>query len=219
MQEPGEPFEHFVRDLKTQAGLCNFGDLRDSMIRDQIVFGIQNDKLREKLLRNTSLTLQKAEQSCKAAEATPAQQEIWLRDHQVDPIRNFSAPGRHHQEEKQRNSNARKPPDYICSRCARTHAPRKCPAFGRPCHNHFAVCCEVGSQTNGLTGDEESFDVLNVSSRSKVSGRDWLVRTNVKLESLHRLASQCYSLEFRHQDAAKTIGKIQLLSSTFLRRQ
>ncbi|KAH8029294.1 hypothetical protein HPB51_025012 [Rhipicephalus microplus] len=98
----------------------------------------------------------KAEETGKAAEATAAQQETWLRDHQVDPIQNFSAPGRQYQEKRQGNSNARKPPDYMCRRCARTHAPRKCPAFGRACYNcqrknHFAICCKEGSQVNELT--------------------------------------------------------------------
>lgn len=47
----GEPFEKFVPDLKKQAAKCNFGEQRDAMIRDQIVFGTNNRKLREKRLR------------------------------------------------------------------------------------------------------------------------------------------------------------------------
>ncbi|XP_077548085.1 uncharacterized protein LOC144160802 [Haemaphysalis longicornis] len=68
VQKPGEPFEHFLRDLKTQARACNFGALTDSMVRDQIVFGTRDAKLREKLLADNKLTLENAEKTCKAAE-------------------------------------------------------------------------------------------------------------------------------------------------------
>lgn len=40
MQQPGETFDCFVTDLKRKVQSCDFGDLKDSMIRDQIVYGI-----------------------------------------------------------------------------------------------------------------------------------------------------------------------------------
>lgn len=40
-QAEGEPSEHFRRDLGKQARNCNFAQLNDSMIRDQIVFAVQ----------------------------------------------------------------------------------------------------------------------------------------------------------------------------------
>lgn len=39
-QEPGEPFERFVTDLKVLASTCNFGTLKDSLVRDRIICGI-----------------------------------------------------------------------------------------------------------------------------------------------------------------------------------
>lgn len=50
MQATGESFEQFSRDVRMQARSCNFGQLTDSMIRDQIVIGISNEGLRAKLL-------------------------------------------------------------------------------------------------------------------------------------------------------------------------
>lgn len=41
-QAEGEPLEHFRRDLWKQARSCNFAQLNDSMIRDQIVFAVQD---------------------------------------------------------------------------------------------------------------------------------------------------------------------------------
>ncbi|XP_077535303.1 uncharacterized protein LOC144147109 isoform X2 [Haemaphysalis longicornis] len=172
VQEQGEEFEHFLRDLKTQARLCNFGGLLESMIRDQIVFGTNDEKVREKLLRDNELTLAKAEQICKAAEATAAHKEEWKRDHkQVDPIRKTSSVP--HLEQ----------PNYSCQRCGRRHAPRNCPAFGRTCRkcqrkNHFAVCCKSDNRVNELTRTEE-FDILDVAVKSKVGERDWVERAKV----------------------------------------
>ncbi|CAN7982308.1 unnamed protein product [Ixodes pacificus] len=45
-QAEGEPVEKFIRDLKKLAAQCNFGELHDSMIRNQIVFGTNDSKLR-----------------------------------------------------------------------------------------------------------------------------------------------------------------------------
>lgn len=123
VQEPGEPFEHFLRDLKTQARACNFGALTDSMVRDQIVFGTTDTKLREKLLADNKLTLENAEKACKAAEISAAHQEAWDQDiKQVDPVRKQNPAAR---TERRR--------DYKCRKCGRTHEPRNCPAFGRAC--------------------------------------------------------------------------------------
>ena len=48
---------------------CNFGELRDSLIRDQIVIGVFEHKLQERLLRESNLTLPKAVEICQAAES------------------------------------------------------------------------------------------------------------------------------------------------------
>ncbi|CAN7937058.1 unnamed protein product [Ixodes hexagonus] len=70
VQAQGEPVEQFIRNLRQLAQSCNFNTMTDSMIRDQIIFGTGNDKVREKLLRDNTRTLVKAEQTCKAAKLT-----------------------------------------------------------------------------------------------------------------------------------------------------
>ena len=39
---------------------CKFGDLKESLIRDRVVFGIQDNSVGERLLRGPDLTLQAA---------------------------------------------------------------------------------------------------------------------------------------------------------------
>ena len=50
----------FVTDLRTKAKTCEFGTLRDSLIRDRIVCGIDNKNIRQQLLCNNKLTLEAA---------------------------------------------------------------------------------------------------------------------------------------------------------------
>ncbi|MES9881309.1 MAG: hypothetical protein ABW185_10555 [Sedimenticola sp.] len=69
-QNPRESIEQYVNDLRTKAKSCEFGDLSDSFIRDRIICGITSDSLRERLLREQELTLDKAITMCRAAEST-----------------------------------------------------------------------------------------------------------------------------------------------------
>ena len=67
-QNPGESQEKFVTDLKLLAATCNFGDLKDSLVRDRIICGIQDRHLREELLKIPDLDLQRSLSICRAAE-------------------------------------------------------------------------------------------------------------------------------------------------------
>ncbi len=52
---------------------CEFGDLNDSLIRDRVVFGIQDNSIRERLLRDHELALQIAIEKVRLAELKNAQ--------------------------------------------------------------------------------------------------------------------------------------------------
>ena len=49
IQGPEEPVDHFVTALYSLLKHCDYGDLKDEMIRDQIVIGIRDAQLSEKL--------------------------------------------------------------------------------------------------------------------------------------------------------------------------
>lgn len=59
-QKEGERIDNFVSELKRLSLNCEFGDLRDSLIRDRIVGGVLSDELRGELLKKPDLTLQTA---------------------------------------------------------------------------------------------------------------------------------------------------------------
>ena len=53
--------------LKSQS--CEFGSLQDSLIRDRVVVGIRDCKIKERLLRDSELTLERAICICISNEA------------------------------------------------------------------------------------------------------------------------------------------------------
>lgn len=59
-QEEGEPIDCFVTRLRKKAATCEYGALRDELIRDKIVIGITNENTRRRLLREKDLTLASA---------------------------------------------------------------------------------------------------------------------------------------------------------------
>ena len=60
VQEDGEPVDDFITALYSLVEHCNYGALRDEMIRDRVVVGVRDDALSLKLQMNTKLTLEEA---------------------------------------------------------------------------------------------------------------------------------------------------------------
>ena len=67
-QGSSEAIDCYVTDLKVLSKTCNFGTSRDSLIRDRIVCGGNNVSMRERLLREKTLTLDTCIQLCRASE-------------------------------------------------------------------------------------------------------------------------------------------------------
>ena len=68
-QGSSKSFDHYITDLKKLAQSCEFSTLQDGLIRDRIVCGLtDNGLLREHLLRDADLTLEKTITICRASE-------------------------------------------------------------------------------------------------------------------------------------------------------
>lgn len=67
---PGESIDIFITELKNKSQTCEFGDLKNSLIRDRIVCAIYDNKLRERLLRESDLTLDRCIEMCRSTEST-----------------------------------------------------------------------------------------------------------------------------------------------------
>ncbi len=68
-----ETFDAWLIDLRGLANSCGYGASLDSVLRDQIVLGINNPLVREKLLYEKELLLDKACEIARACESSKAQ--------------------------------------------------------------------------------------------------------------------------------------------------
>ena len=58
-QEASESIEGYIAALRKLAKTCNFDKLEERLIRDQVVVGVREEGLRQKLLEDKQLTLDK----------------------------------------------------------------------------------------------------------------------------------------------------------------
>ena len=75
-QEPTINIETYVAALHKLAKNCQFGQLRDKLIIDQVVVGVRVDCIREKLLSDKQLTLDKCLQIGRAHETCKQQTKV-----------------------------------------------------------------------------------------------------------------------------------------------
>lgn len=170
LQQPGESFDNYLTDLKIKAQSCNFGDLKNSMIRDQIVYGTNEKKLREKLLREADLTLASAIKICQANELAKQHALTFQAvpyDQESESVNVVKMKGKSHfkfkQKDKKRDDDQTQ---FDCKKCGETHRPRQCPAFGKTCakckkQNHYAKMCHTRKKIHIVQDDPDDSDDLS----------------------------------------------------------
>lgn len=71
-----EPVEVFTKDLHRPADACDFGAIKDELIRDTLVVGLRDLAPSKKLQLYSGLTLEKAVSTARISEAVKGQQEV-----------------------------------------------------------------------------------------------------------------------------------------------
>ncbi|GFO18966.1 polyprotein [Plakobranchus ocellatus] len=153
-----ETFDQYVTDLKYLAKNCKFRNLQDELIRDKIVCGIANEKIKERLLREDKLTLDKAIDICRAAEESQKHVKMFETDVNlaVNKIKKNRGLDNAQRRKHAVNQPEARPTTYPqarsktnqCPRCGYEHPPRSCPAYGKTCgacgkQNHFKSQCQT----------------------------------------------------------------------------
>lgn len=172
-QEEGETIDQYATILRTLASTCEFKDLKDGLIRDRIICGINNQNIRERLLRETDLTLEKTLNICRAAEHSRQQLKTMHESSNanIDAVRHKTTReiSRPTDASRRQVNDQRKP----CGNCGFSHRPRSCPAYGKKCDNcsrigHFAKCCRSTQRVRA--NDKRVYDVAH--EQSEWSGYD-----------------------------------------------
>ena len=124
-QQSHETVDEYVNKLRGLSETCEFGTLRDSLIKDRIVLGTKNKQVRATLLNQKELTLNKALSVCRNSELT----EQHLLKINVNSTSNVSSLQNVLRKERKWKREQRN-----CEYCGFKHAKRKCPAYGKICH-------------------------------------------------------------------------------------
>ena len=145
----GQSFDEFVTELKKRSAECQFGTLKDELVRDIIICGLADNRLRERLLRDPGLTLEKTIELGQAAEETKRHMKEMHHDSKSVDSLNRSRPSKGARKKVSSSKNKSNRQEEIiakCKFCAGQHKRGQCPAYNKRCNNcqklnHFAKCC------------------------------------------------------------------------------
>ncbi|XP_044760803.1 uncharacterized protein LOC123318253 [Coccinella septempunctata] len=159
-QNEDEQFNEFLTRIKTQASKCEFDNLQDEMLKDKIVFGIRSNQVRETLLTEDKLDLNKAISICKTSEQASKQLDEFEGKSKTDKVLVV----KNSKVKKEQNKK------FDCTRCGTNHKRRECPAFNKPCtkcnkNGHFAKMCRTNKKNEAK--EKDRVNILEESSNSE----------------------------------------------------
>ena len=172
LPEEGEETSMFVTRLREQAELCEFGDITDDMIRDQVVQKTRDRKLKEKLLQKQDLTLVTLLETAKSHEATRRQlnamSDTVVKSETVNSVTKQKQGGRKFKKSHASRSDKNKQSERRCYRCNQTDhiaSDPKCPGKKEQCKScdkwgHFEICCKTKKKkrVNQIEREESETD-------------------------------------------------------------
>lgn len=146
-QKEGESIQSYVADLRILASTCEYGALKDDLIRDKIVCGVASNTVRKQLLKEWDLTLNKAIQICQLNELSERHSKE-LRQDAKEVIHSIT-------RKPPPRKTARKPTIAQYKSCGGNHDAnqKSCPAYGKSCNgcgkpNHFKRMCRSSKPTS-----------------------------------------------------------------------
>ncbi|MCG8047630.1 MAG: RNase H-like domain-containing protein [Candidatus Thiodiazotropha endolucinida] len=146
MQNQDETFEQFVTELQLLVKDCEY-DKQDEMVRDRIVTGVKNSKIRAKLLNEGSkLTLAKTLDLARTHELSHSQCSA-MEDKTVNALKKKQYKSEHDSKYNKHKTEA-KQEKKTCGKCGYEHGKLQCPAYGKRCtkckrFNHFHKMCKT----------------------------------------------------------------------------
>ncbi|PIK42334.1 hypothetical protein BSL78_20817 [Apostichopus japonicus] len=133
-QMEGETVDEFITGLYKLSEHCNYGTLKEELIRDRLVVGLRDSRLQQKLQLDSALTLESAKRTARLHEVVRKEHEVLTAKYQVlinQTSRRESSPS------------TRK-----CGKCGYSANHTACPAKEDKCNKckkmgHWARCCKT----------------------------------------------------------------------------
>ncbi|KAM7281966.1 uncharacterized protein ISCGN_002124 [Ixodes scapularis] len=168
-----ETVEEYVTALHGLATTCNYGPLKEELIRDRLIVGLRDSRTSEKLQLDPDLDLQKAITAARQSEVIKKQQAELRptkeKDANVDRIAAKNGTAARPAQRGTERSNVRtrskktatpKPKGKPCRWCGREAHPRSvCPAKNAGCNRckkkgHFVTVCKSSTSVNSLVHEQ-----------------------------------------------------------------
>ena len=187
VQDASESVDHYITDVMKLAEHCQYGDLRDDLIRDKLVSGIRDDSVREKLLGIKDLSLTKAIETLRANQAMKFRVRDMASGTADDPTAGSTVNAVRQKKPRDRDlrdkatkdkKNARNPSPVtqMCKFCGKKHEFKRglCPAAEKKCKKcgkkgHFAIVC-LSTKTVHIVeeecSEEETYSISTVKGSS-----------------------------------------------------
>ena len=206
-QEKGESIELFITDVHQLAESCEFGTLKNELIRDRIVVGIQDNTLSEGLQMEPNLTLVKAKRIIRQRDAVQEQgtvlkgtikEEALLEGIQPGDRNNRKQFSRWRQPPQKQTPSRRHTRDPSCGWCGReSHPFQHSPARDATCFKcnrkgHFGTHCrsqtvaevaeEMQSHPNNAVEEEEFLDTAYLNTVSEGSNATWTTEVLIQTQ-------------------------------------
>ena len=205
-QVAGESVDTFITSLHALAEHCNYGQLKEELIRDRIVVGILDVKLSEKLQLDHELTLEKAVTQARQSESVKKQQVLMRPDldKEVNAVNRKQFPKKkkkfHKQQDRSQQQrsqqqqyntgqNRQQAQTNVCTRCGGPkHSKQQCPAVGSTCFlcnkaNHYSQMCRTRTHPKSIhVIDQANPDDFCIGSinQSSCDADEWFVQVQLK---------------------------------------
>lgn len=203
-QHEDQSIDEYVTVLKNLSLNCEFGGLREELVRDIFICGLSSkmSNVRERLLTDGNIKLEKSITIAKNMIMAKENATILQQDGGLDGVVNAvtrKATGIRYQSNYNNNSSSRSSNinnynNGSCKRCGQSHK-NKCPADGVKCHecgrmNHFARMCFSKNKfvkqvyADNESGEEEDDLFIGVVSKEAKVATEWNVEVTVNKKKI-----------------------------------
>lgn len=177
-QRTGETTDQYIAAVRELATTCEFADMEDEMICDQLIEKTNSTRIRERLLLEVPLDLKKAVTVARQIEIATAEAKAMMAssDNSVKAVQQHNRP-RWSKHEADPMRGPSKSVRLTCYRCgSEQHAANfpGCPAKDTVCRNcnkkgHYAKACRGNKRVSEITVPEVT--VLNVEHSARDCGK------------------------------------------------
>ncbi len=229
-QREGESAETYIMELYRLAETCDYGDMKEQMLRDRLVVGIRDMKLSESLQMDASLKLEKAKKTIRQKEAVHEQRQT-LQEAGGPPLNEIFKSGKQHGHKRKPfhkggGSHGASVPVYkntstsnqSCMRCGKDRhpTPDKCPAHKATCFKcnrkgHYGSQCLSKTKAPASTHEVEAdLDSAFLGTVNATSGPVWLSKVKVDNKVVQFKLDTGAEVSVISDQVFSTLGRVKL---------